>query len=94
VGKPTKRGTDRTGEQEGNNKRQCKDEANMNTEEIITFGAEELKAKEQVNVNNNGSDDLNDGFNVDITDPNDKCIVYYNWLANITTMNDAHDQPA
>jgi hypothetical protein len=85
VGRPSKRGADNTGKQQGNNKRQQRDKANMNTEEIITFGAKELKAAEKENVNDNGIEDLDEGYDVDTTDPNDKHILYYDWLANSTT---------
>jgi hypothetical protein len=34
---------------------------------------------------NNGSDGFDDGFNVDITDPNDEHVLYYDWSANSTT---------
>ena len=77
VGKPNKR---RAEEDQGeSNKRQRTNEAAMNVEvnaeEIITFGAEEVNVMDI----NEGSEDF------DVADPNDKHVLYYDWLADSAT---------
>ena len=51
----------------------------MNIKEIITFGAEVLHQQQVMNGNDS------EEYKVDVTDTNDKHLLYYNWLADNAT---------